>query len=727
MSTTLDQLSDEHQEMLLQDSGIKPEVASARGYYTEYVQANLRRLSFNREQQRVPALVIPIWGTDSKVKLHQIRCDDPRPGRKYEFPAKSTMHIDVPPTTMMYEAVRDPGIPLVITEGSKKADAAVSHNIPCVALTGVWNWRARNSHGGTATVPELEDIAWNGRTVYIAFDSDVAAKSSVHLAMDRLAAVLKKRRADVRFVYFEPGEDNDKVGIDDFLVAGNDFDDLVELSTDTLRVDPQDTDTTARGRNRLGRDDIDDFAMSELIGYQYDGEYAYDSDTEQWFHYAEHANGVWHPLKTDTFHYQMTRAIHGVAGNCSAYRAREVASLLRARWAQPLNKAKRKLVPMKNGVLDLNTMELLDHDPTNYFTWQLPYAYDPDADCPKFKEWLYAGVEERDTLYDVAIAFLSACIRGMANLEVYLEVVGGGGSGKSTYMRIAQALVGYNNSHSTNFKRLAENRFETSMIYGKRLLVLPDTKSYASDMEIFKNITGADPIPYERKYIQQGQGFKFFGMCLITANEPVRSSDITSGITRRRVVLPFDKRAAKNPEAILEVDEDGDPYGRLASEIPGIFNYCLQMSRERVTDILKSGGSNNDEVREVQVGVMLETNSLAGWANDHIIKEENAFTRTGSAVKLFPSQHRTFHDEAGAQETCIMLYDSQWEFLYASYRAYCEMMGHDNPVKQQVFKRMLVDLLRNQWRWEDVHADKVSGDTGIRGIRLRQPVHDPKE
>jgi P4 family phage/plasmid primase-like protien len=727
MSSTLlptDQLSEHHQHMLLEESGIKPEVAAARGYYTEYTQYRLRKLNFNREQQRVPALVIPLWAPDGNIKLHQIRCDDPRPGRKYEFPAKSSVCIDVPPVPLMHDAIRDPNVPLIVTEGSKKADCAVSHGMPCIALTGVWNWRGRNTHGGTTTLPELDDIAWNGRTVYIAFDSDVAIKSSVHLAMDRLASVLKQRKADVRFVYFESNKDGDKVGLDDYFVAGAGMEDLKDIASGAMRGNPQDANTAGR---RARNDDIDDYTMSEIIGKQYDGDYIFDSETEQWYHYEEHFNGVWHPLSADKFNYSLAGRIHDYVRNCSTYRAREVAALLRARWGSTMNSAKRKMIPMANGVLNLSAMELEPHGRENQFTWQLPYAYDPDADCPLFKEWLMKAVENRQALYDVAIAFLGACIRGMSNLEVYLEVVGGGGSGKSTFMRVAQALVGYNNTHNTNFKRLTENRFETAMLHGKRLLLLPDTKSYADDMEVFKNITGADPIPYERKYVQQGSAFTFYGMCLITANEPVRSGDISSGITRRRMVLPFDKRGADNPEAILEIDADGDPYGRIAHEVPGIFNYALQMTPEQITEILKAGGRGNDEVRQVQVDVMLETNSLAGWADECLIKEPSAFTRTGSAVKHYPAKTRTFHDSDGNQETVPELYDHQWDYLYASYCAYCEAYGHKNPVKQQIFKRMLLDLLRNQWRWDDVEAEKVSGDTGIRGIRIRQPVKDPRE
>ena len=38
-----------------------------------------------------------------------------------------------------------------------------------------------------------------------------------------------------------------------------------------------------------------------------------------------------------------------------------------------------RLINMKNGLLDIKTMELLPHDPKVYSTIQLPIEYDPNA------------------------------------------------------------------------------------------------------------------------------------------------------------------------------------------------------------------------------------------------------------------------------------------------------------------------------------------------------------
>lgn len=47
-----------------------------------------------------------------------------------------------------------------------------------------------------------------------------------------------------------------------------------------------------------------------------------------------------------------------------------------------------KHINFSNGVLDLETMDIIEHSPDRGFKYVLPFDYDPTADCPKFKEFL---------------------------------------------------------------------------------------------------------------------------------------------------------------------------------------------------------------------------------------------------------------------------------------------------------------------------------------------------
>jgi hypothetical protein len=222
---------------LLAASAIADGVAVARGYRSVTVRAELGRLGFPPAQRRVPALLLPVWSAFGEVALYQLRPDDPRVeagrARKYETPLGARMALDVPPPTRRW--LGDPARPLVVTEGLRKADAAVSVGLCCVALLGVWNWRGANADGGLTALADWEHVHLKGRTVYLVFDSDAMTKPVVHAALARLGAFLTGRGTSVRYVYLPAGDGGTKTGLDDFLVAGHGVDDLFALASPTLR------------------------------------------------------------------------------------------------------------------------------------------------------------------------------------------------------------------------------------------------------------------------------------------------------------------------------------------------------------------------------------------------------------------------------------------------------------------------------------------------------------
>ena len=188
-------LSHNHQKMLIEESGLAPEVVEARGYRTVEKKAEIKRFGCSEAQCGVPGLLIPIRSPAGEIILYQYRPDAPRikDGKpvKYETPSGSRMALDVHPFAR--EKLGDPSVPLFVTEGVKKGDALVSRDLCALALIGVWNWRGTNDRGGKTILADWNYVALNGRRVYIVFDSDVMLKPSVYKALVGLKAVLEDR------------------------------------------------------------------------------------------------------------------------------------------------------------------------------------------------------------------------------------------------------------------------------------------------------------------------------------------------------------------------------------------------------------------------------------------------------------------------------------------------------------------------------------------------------
>jgi replicative DNA helicase len=230
-------LFDQHQQ-LLAASAVSPEVARERGYVSVDTKKRLADLGFEHYQQRTPGLLIPVWNELGALALHVYRPDQPRTDsdgkpRKYEMPAGARMELDVPPRAR--SKLGDPVEPLWVTEGSRKADAAVTAGLCCVALLGVWNWRGTNNKGGSTALAAWEAVALKGRWVFIAFDSDVMTKQAVRRSLERLGEFLARRGARVGYVYLPAGPGGAKVGLDDYLAGGGEVEPLIEGASDQPR------------------------------------------------------------------------------------------------------------------------------------------------------------------------------------------------------------------------------------------------------------------------------------------------------------------------------------------------------------------------------------------------------------------------------------------------------------------------------------------------------------
>ena len=139
-------------------------------------------------------LVFPFLNVDGSNGYARVKPDQPRRQNhrvvKYESPRGRPNEVFVPRRTC--DVLNDATVPLLITEGEKKAPCADQNGLPCLGLVGVWGWKVRQFN---RLLPALESVNWQGREVTIVFDSDVQQNVEVEAAETRLAALLARRGA----------------------------------------------------------------------------------------------------------------------------------------------------------------------------------------------------------------------------------------------------------------------------------------------------------------------------------------------------------------------------------------------------------------------------------------------------------------------------------------------------------------------------------------------------
>ena len=172
-------------------------------------------------------------------------------------------------------------------------------------------------------------------------------------------------------------------------------------------------------------------------------------------------------------------------------------------------------------------------------------------------------------------------------IQRFLEGIGPGGRGKSTFANLCCALVGTGNYASTTLVQLEQSRFELSSIKGKRLTLINDSERYGGSAQTFKALTGGDSLRYEEKLKSIGEPFVYTGMVMVAANEPIQTTDNTSGLSRRRLTIEFNRPLYdKSSEAkdMIKIDT-GRVSGVWRNYLPGLVNWVLEMSDEDMRQI----------------------------------------------------------------------------------------------------------------------------------------------
>jgi len=135
---------------------------------------------------------------------------------RYVQPKGSLNQIYLPPMIQWADVRDNPLQPIVITEGELKAASACAHDFPTIGLGGVWCFKSGASH--MPILPQLAEINWDNRAVFICYDSDAATNSKVVMAENALAQALLTLGARVHIVRMPQLMPPNKTGLDDFLL-----------------------------------------------------------------------------------------------------------------------------------------------------------------------------------------------------------------------------------------------------------------------------------------------------------------------------------------------------------------------------------------------------------------------------------------------------------------------------------------------------------------------------
>ncbi|HRZ07461.1 MAG TPA: phage/plasmid primase, P4 family [Candidatus Competibacteraceae bacterium] len=414
----------------------------------------------------------------------------------------------------------------------------------------------------------------------------------------------------------------------------------------------------------------------------------------------------WEPLDNGVADELVTRLLYAGTPDCGfkAHYATAVTSLLR-KGLLPLPAtaaSETRLIPFSNGLLNPETRVLTPITPDNALAWSLPYAFDSQADCPRIKAWLQDAVGDAATV-EFLRAWFAALLTGRTDLQKFLHLLGKGQSGKGTFIRLLTALVGAHNTASTDLRRLEQSRFETATLYGKRLAAITDTSRYGGSVDVLKALTGQDRIAMERKHKDAGS-FVFEGLIVIASNEPLQFTDYTGAVERRRLTVPFN-RAASDAERDLW-DTEGGETAILHQEIPGLVNWCLQLSRSEVRQLINN--ERPEQVVAANLDALRASNPIADWLMENTLPDPESQTQIGVCRQGLDHGREVFENA-----DC---------WLYANYLTWCKECRRE-PVSLNRFTGHILDV--GHVLNIPIKKDRNAFHRFFRGLRIRQEFEKP--
>ena len=237
--------------------------------------------------------------------------------------------------------------------------------------------------------------------------------------------------------------------------------------------------------------------------------------------------------------------------------------------------ANENLVNLANGIYDLSTQTLLPHNPAQYLTTQLPFAYDAQASAVTWQMYLMSTfVKPRSVEYDQELAeFVQEAVGYSLTTSVCHHCTfwcyGEGANGKGVLFHVLEQLGG-TACTPLNVGILGREQYQLASLAGKRIALCTEasaTKNLVAD-DYVKMLVAGDSMPVRQI---RKEPFTLTPTVHLwwAMNELPAVADSSEGFWRRVMVVPFNRQFATN-ERILDMKE------RLIPELPGIFNWAMQ-------------------------------------------------------------------------------------------------------------------------------------------------------
>lgn len=382
---------------------------------------------------------------------------------------------------------------------------------------------------------------------------------------------------------------------------------------------------------------------------------------------SRYENGIWKNIPAATFSRNVADLFQRLRAPFSSGKIASVVETLKLIIPQQDTPA-RRLIGFRNGVLDTQSGLFSPHSKSHWLRTLCDVDFTPPVEgetlethAPNFWRWLDRAAGKSPQKRDVILAALFMVLANRYDWQLFLEVTGPGGSGKSILAEIATLLAGEDNATSADIDTLEDPRKRASLI-GFSLIRLPDQEKWSGDGAGLKAITGGDAVSVDPKY-QNPYSTHIPAVILAVNNNPMRFTDRSGGVSRRRVIIHF-------PEQIAPEERDPQLRDKIARELAVIVRQLMQkFSAPMTARALLQSQQNSDEALSIKRDAD-PTFDFCGYLE--MLPQTNGMFMGNASI--IPRNYR--------------------KYLYHAYLAYMEANGYRNVLSLKMFGLGLPMMLK---------------------------------
>lgn len=289
---------------------------------------------------------------------------------------------------------------------------------------------------------------------------------------------------------------------------------------------------------------------------------------------------------------------------------------------------------------------------------RLPVRYNPDADCPVFRDKYLADLffpEDIPALQE----YIGYCLIPCTKAQKGMFIFGEGGEGKTTLGTVTKKLFGHA-AVALGVHKLGE-RFELANTENKLVLIDDDMKTeLLSETNIVKQlITAESQMTVEEKGKQRRETYLYSRIFAIGNRHIGSKFDHSEGFYRRQLVIDV------RPKHRTEQEDDPFMSEKCCDELEGILVWALEGLQRLIRNNFRFTVSNRMEKRLEET--RLENNNVLAF-----VKDDSAVNVTG----MF----------------CDYTLTSD---LVKAYLIWCGDNG-ETPVKDRTFTTRMAEMFREQ-------------------------------